>query len=86
VLSRLPVTGLKVAGELVADLDTASSAASAIVRHTIGLCHELGIEVTAEGLETGSRERLVTELGCDLGQGYLFARPAPPEEITALLG
>jgi diguanylate cyclase (GGDEF)-like protein len=86
VLSRLPVTGLKVAGELVADLDTASSAASDILRHTIGLCHDLGIEVTAEGLETSSRERLVSDLGCDLGQGFLFARPAPPEDITPLLG
>jgi diguanylate cyclase (GGDEF)-like protein len=84
VLSRLPVTGLKVAGDLVADLDTSSSAATEILRHTIGLCHDLGVEVTAEGLETADRERRVSELGCDLGQGYLFARPAPPAEIAAL--
>jgi EAL domain-containing protein (putative c-di-GMP-specific phosphodiesterase class I) len=84
-LSRLPVTGLKVAGDLVADLDAASSvAATEILRHTIGLCHDLGVEVTAEGLETEARQRLVCELGCDLGQGYLFARPAPPEEIARL--
>jgi diguanylate cyclase (GGDEF)-like protein len=86
VLSRLPVTGLKVAGELVADLDTAAPAAAGILRHTVALCHDLGIEVTAEGLETECRERLVAELGCDYGQGYLFARPAPAAEITTLLG
>jgi diguanylate cyclase (GGDEF)-like protein len=85
VLSRLPVTGLKVAGDLVADLDAESSAAAEILRHTIALCHDLGVEVTAEGLETAARERLVSALGCDLGQGYLFARPAPPGEITKLL-
>jgi diguanylate cyclase (GGDEF)-like protein len=85
VLSRLPVTGLKVAGDLVADLDAESSAAAEILRHTIALCHDLGVEVTAEGLETAARERLVSELGCDLGQGYLFARPAPPGEIIKLL-
>jgi diguanylate cyclase len=85
-LSRLPVTGLKIAGELVADLDAGSSGAAAeILRHTVGLCHDLGVEVTAEGLETAARETLVRDLGCDLGQGYLFARPAPPEAITALL-
>jgi diguanylate cyclase (GGDEF)-like protein len=85
VLSRLPVTGLKIAGELVAELDTASSAAADILRHTVALCHDLGIEVTAEGLETEAREALAGELGCDLGQGYLFARPAPPAEIIRLL-
>jgi diguanylate cyclase len=85
VLSRLPVTGLKVAGDLVAELDTASSAAATILRHTVALCHDLGVEVTAEGLETAERERLAGELGCDLGQGYLFARPGPAAEIGELL-
>ena len=85
-LGRLPVTGLKIAGDLVADLDAGSAgAATEILRHTVGLCHALGVEVTAEGLETEARERLVRDLGCDLGQGYLFARPAPPEVITGLL-
>jgi EAL domain-containing protein (putative c-di-GMP-specific phosphodiesterase class I) len=85
-LARLPVTGLKVAGDLIADLDAGSSGAAAqILRHTVALCHDLGIEVTAEGLETESREQSVRDLGCDLGQGYLFARPAAPEVISALL-
>jgi diguanylate cyclase (GGDEF)-like protein len=85
VLSGLPVTGLKIAGDLVAHLDNASSAAAAILRHTVALCHDLGVEVTAEGLETAERERLAAELGCDLGQGYLFARPGPAAEIGRLL-
>jgi diguanylate cyclase (GGDEF)-like protein len=85
-LARLPVTGLKVAGDLVADLDAGSATPAArILRHTVRLCHDLGIEVTAEGLETEAREQSVRDLGCDLGQGYLFARPAPPDVITGLL-
>ncbi len=85
-LARLPVSGLKIAGDLVADLDAGSAGAAAeILRHTVVLCHHLGVEVTAEGLETEARERLVRDLGCDLGQGYLFARPAAPEVITELL-
>ncbi|MDI6098344.1 bifunctional diguanylate cyclase/phosphodiesterase [Actinoplanes sp. NEAU-A12] len=75
-LSRLPVTTVKLAAELVADLeDGDDAAAAAIVRHTIGMCHDLNITVIAEGIETETQYRRLSRLGCDLGQGFLFARP-----------
>jgi EAL domain-containing protein (putative c-di-GMP-specific phosphodiesterase class I) len=43
-------------------------------------------EVVAEGIETSEQVADLRELGCPLGQGFLFARPLPPEEIDSLLG
>jgi len=56
-----------------------------VLRHVIEICHTLGVSVTAEGIETDRDERLLRELGCDNGQGFLFARPAPADAVTRLL-
>jgi EAL domain-containing protein (putative c-di-GMP-specific phosphodiesterase class I) len=56
-----------------------------IVRTIIELARVLGMDVVAEGIETYEQYRLLRELGCRYGQGYLFARPLPVEEITELL-
>jgi diguanylate cyclase (GGDEF)-like protein len=82
-LSGLPVGNAKLAAEFIADVG--SPAAIEVLRHTIALCHSLAVTVTAEGIETGSQERLLRGLGCDQGQGFHFARPATAEEITRLL-
>lgn len=49
-----------------------------LVGSLTALCKELGIIVVAEGVETAAERDTVLELGCDLLQGYLFARPGPP--------
>lgn len=49
-----------------------------IVRSLKELCRDMGILVVAEGVETGPEHRALLDLGCDLLQGYLFARPARP--------
>ena len=74
-LSWLPVRSAKLAAEFIAD--AGAPAATEVLRHTIALCHSLGIEVTAEGIETADQEHLLRDLGCDHGQGFHFARPAP---------
>ncbi|MFF5291405.1 putative bifunctional diguanylate cyclase/phosphodiesterase [Paractinoplanes globisporus] len=74
-LSWLPVSNVKLAAEFMAD--AGGPAASEMLRHTIALCHSLGKTVTAEGIETAEQEDLLRALGCDHGQGYHFARPAP---------
>ena len=56
-----------------------------IVRTIIGLARVLGMDVVAEGIETLEQYRLLRELGCRHGQGFLFARPLPVEDVTRLL-
>ena len=52
---------------------------SAIVTAIINLAHTLGVVAVAEGVENAGQARRLRELGCDLGQGYHFGRPLPPD-------
>ena len=83
-LRRFPVDRIKIAHDFVRDLETASGDA-AIVKATIGLARELKIDVLAEGVERRPQLELLETWGCREVQGYYFARPLPPGEITALL-
>jgi EAL domain-containing protein (putative c-di-GMP-specific phosphodiesterase class I) len=56
-----------------------------IVRTIIELARVLGMDVVAEGIETCEQYRLLREMGCRYGQGFLFARPLPADAITELL-
>jgi EAL domain-containing protein (putative c-di-GMP-specific phosphodiesterase class I) len=56
-----------------------------IVRTIIELARVLKIDVVAEGIETSEQYQVLRELGCGFGQGYLFARPLPAEQVTGLL-
>ena len=56
-----------------------------IVRTIIDLARVMGMEVVAEGIETVEQYRLLCEMNCRYGQGFLFARPLPIDEITPLL-
>jgi EAL domain-containing protein (putative c-di-GMP-specific phosphodiesterase class I) len=53
----------------------------AIVRSLISLAHDLGAQVTAEGVEHMEQAFCLMELGCDEMQGYLFGHPSPPESV-----
>ncbi len=56
-----------------------------IVRTIIELARVLGMDVVAEGIETHDQYRLLRQLGCRFGQGFLFARPMSAEAVTGLL-
>ncbi len=58
---------------------------TAIVHMIIELAHTLGLEVVGEGVEREEQAGLLREMGCDMAQGYHFAKPLPPEGIPALL-
>ena len=49
-----------------------------LIRSVVDLCHEMEMMVVAEGVETADERDVLVELGCDLLQGYLLGRPAPP--------
>jgi diguanylate cyclase len=79
-LSALPVNELKIDRSFVTDL-MESSAHAAIVRSVIELGHNLSMRVVAEGIETADVLARLSDLSCDLAQGYLIARPMPLEAL-----
>ena len=54
-----------------------------IAKSIINLAKDLDLQVVAEGIETEEQRELLLELGCEIGQGYLFSKPVPPEELFA---
>jgi diguanylate cyclase (GGDEF)-like protein/PAS domain S-box-containing protein len=79
-LKRLAVHELKVDRSFVRHVVTDSHDV-AIVRSTIGLAHELGLKVVAEGIEDQPTWDLLARLGCDTAQGYFISRPIPVSEL-----
>ncbi len=75
-LLRLPLDAIKIDKRFIQQLDM-DSCAEEIVRAAVTLAHSLGLEVVAEGIETERQAAMALSLGCDSGQGYLFARPMP---------
>ena len=83
-IRRFPLDYLKIDRHFVTDLGVDLDD-TVIVSGIIGLAHALGMSVVAEGVETPQQMRHLLDLGCDVGQGYYFARPRPPEQIAGLL-
>ena len=83
-LRHLQVHDLKVDRSFVTDLEEDSRNGS-IVRSVIELGHNLGLRVVAEGIEDERVSERLREWGCDYGQGFSVARPAPASEVTAWL-
>ena len=79
-LKRLPIDVLKIDRSFVMNMAEESDDA-VIVRSTIDLGHNLGLEVVAEGVETEEALAWLTELGCDSVQGYFLGRPQPTEAV-----
>ncbi len=83
-LKVLPIDTLKIDQSIVEGLGKDPEDA-AVVSAVVSLGHALGLTVTAEGIETSVQLQELRALGCDLGQGYYFARPQPGEIVRALV-
>ncbi|MDD5365575.1 MAG: bifunctional diguanylate cyclase/phosphodiesterase [Gallionellaceae bacterium] len=83
-LKKLPVSELKIDKSFVMDM-LASESDAVIVRATVDLAHNLGLKVTAEGIENPEALEMLKRFGCDIGQGFLFAQPMPMAELEAWL-
>jgi EAL domain-containing protein (putative c-di-GMP-specific phosphodiesterase class I) len=83
-LKHLPVDELKIDRSFVAGMVSADSDLT-IVRSTIDLAHNLGLDVVAEGVEDVATLRRLAELGCDRAQGYFISRPVPAAACTIWL-
>jgi diguanylate cyclase (GGDEF)-like protein len=75
-LRRMPVDAVKIDRSFIANLDS-DPRAEKFLRAVIELAHTLDLRVVAEGVETQTQCDVLAALGCDLAQGYLFARPRP---------
>lgn len=76
-LKRIPVHELKIDKSFVVNLKGDSEDA-VIVRSTIDLGHNMGLQIVAEGVEDAESCQLLQDYGCDTAQGYFFSRPLPP--------
>ncbi|WP_432543399.1 putative bifunctional diguanylate cyclase/phosphodiesterase [Kineococcus sp. SYSU DK002] len=89
-LKDLPVDHLKVDRSFVRDLRSAGAGvaggpARAVAAAVVSLARTLGLGVVAEGVETPEQDEVVTDLGCEAVQGYLYSRPLTPEALVDLL-
>ena len=82
-LKRLPLEELKLDRSLISGLDEEEN--RSIVRSTIHLAHQMGIQVVAEGVESETAWRQLRSMGCERAQGYLIAKPLPAREVPAWL-
>jgi diguanylate cyclase (GGDEF)-like protein/PAS domain S-box-containing protein len=83
-VQRLPIDTLKIDKSFVDRLDGADADHS-IVEAVVSLGRSLKVAVVAEGVESEHQRRRLRGLGCELAQGYLFARPVPLADFTELL-
>jgi diguanylate cyclase (GGDEF)-like protein/PAS domain S-box-containing protein len=83
-LKRLPFDFVKLDKGLLDGIDR-DPAALALVDAVLGLLSRLGLRTCAEGIETAAQLAVIQSLGCELGQGFLVARPLPARELELLL-
>jgi diguanylate cyclase (GGDEF)-like protein len=83
-LEQLPLTRVKLDRALIASVHT-SPRSAAITRALVGLCHDIGLEVTAEGVECLEQLSLLSELAPIYLQGFLLARPVPAHQVLSLV-
>lgn len=84
-LHLLPVDTVKIDRSFVCQADT-SNHHRVLIQATISVARSLGMRTVAEGIETAAQAAVVTQLGCNKGQGYFFSRPLTSEALVEWLG
>jgi PAS domain S-box-containing protein len=83
-LKSLPFDELKVDQSFVSSMTTERESRK-IVAAVLGLGQSLGLKTIAEGIETQEQANMLVRLGCDIGQGWHYGRPAPAEQLPSLI-
>jgi diguanylate cyclase (GGDEF)-like protein/PAS domain S-box-containing protein len=84
-LRRFPINTLKIDRSFVSKMGIANDDCAEIVRTILLLAHNLGLDVTAEGVETQDQADQLLNMRCEYGQGYFFSKPLNAEAATRLL-
>ena len=83
-LQQISPRSVKIDRCFARDLDS-NSATERFMAALLALCRDLGLRVIVEGVERAAQADVLRRLGCSYAQGYLFGRPAPPDEIDELV-
>ncbi len=83
-IRKLPVQEIKIDRSFVMEMDSQENDAI-IVETTVKMCHNMGFEVVAEGVETQSSLQRLSEMGCDYLQGYHLSRPLPFDDLVKFI-
>ncbi|OQW72658.1 MAG: hypothetical protein BVN35_13355 [Proteobacteria bacterium ST_bin11] len=83
-LRRLPVEFLKIDKSFVSDADMAAESKT-IIRAISAMAKSLGLKTIAEGVERPAQETILREMGCEFGQGYLYAKPMPYHKLVEFI-
>jgi EAL domain-containing protein (putative c-di-GMP-specific phosphodiesterase class I) len=83
-LARMPADEVKIDRSFIQGLE-AEAEYAAVVRSAIEMGHSLGLKVVAEGIETESAAERLRSFGCDIAQGYLYAKPMPLDMLNEWL-
>jgi diguanylate cyclase (GGDEF)-like protein len=84
VLQRLPLYGIKLDRSFIHDIDRPDRVTYSLLDAVVRLATALNLTVTAEGIEHEAQADAVRELGCHIGQGWLFGRPVPADTISRM--
>jgi diguanylate cyclase (GGDEF)-like protein/PAS domain S-box-containing protein len=84
-LQRLPIDTLKIDRSFVSLIREQSDGNRNIVEAIVSLANRLKMIVVAEGVETMEQYKILSDMNCQLGQGYLFSKPLPKEKVNALI-
>ena len=82
-IQRLPFESVKIDQSFVREIRQATDRPP-LVQSIIGMAHALGKRVVAEGIETEAQLRALIDMDCDVGQGFLLGRPAPPDKVALI--
>lgn len=83
VLHRMPIHALKLDYVMVAGVSTPGRQRK-IIRNLVALAADLAMDIVCEGVEDAETVAALREVGCAVGQGYLFARPMPGDQLVAI--
>lgn len=83
-LRKYPFGSLKIDQEFIRDM-TEDNDDKTLVKTTIDLAHDLGMEVVAEDVELEEHAAMLIEMGCDTVQGYLFSKPLPFDQLVSYI-